>query len=71
MIEIWNNGNHHTISQPLCGLDWLRQHIRDHTHAEIDALSIELSLNGSRFGILKANDKRGTVREVVNLGKGA
>lgn len=67
MVEIENNGHRYTIGKPLCGFDWLRRHIKDHTHSEIEALRIELSLDGKRFGVLKASDKRGIVKEVVEL----
>jgi len=66
MIEIWNNGNRYTISQPLCGLDWLKQHLKDHTHIEVEALTIQLSLDGKSLTV-KASDKRGIVKEVVKL----
>lgn len=65
MIEIHNNGHRHTIPRPLCGLDWLRQHLPDHTHAEIEALTIEIGYNGRTLPPVPAADQRGTVKTIV------
>lgn len=70
MIQIENNGSRYTISQPLCGMDWIRQHLHDHTHAEIEALRIELSLDGRCLAMVKSSTTRGTVKSIVNLNKG-
>lgn len=42
--------------KPLCGSEWLREHLRDHTHTEIEALTIELSIDGLGFIPLAPED---------------
>ena len=66
-VEIWYNGTRYQISHPLCGLEWLRQHIRDHTHTEIESLTIEVSQDGKAFAHVKANNNRGMVEDLVKL----
>ena len=59
------------MSEPLCGWTWLEEHIRDHTHAEIEALAIEIRHDDKPFATIKAEDHRGTVKELVKLRKGS
>jgi len=69
-IYIETNGSRRTIAEPLCGSDWLRQHLRDHTHADIEALAIEVSCNGHGFCTVRSGATKGTVRDLVKLRKG-
>jgi len=50
---------------PLCGWDWLRRHLGDHTHEEIEALTLEMSYNGRALPPVNAADKRGAVKSIV------
>lgn len=54
-----------STTKPLCGWDWLRQHLLDHTHAEIEALTIEIGYNGRNLPPVSAADNRGTVKSIV------
>ena len=65
MIEIQNNGHSYRIGQPLCGWDWLREHLHDHRHAEIEALSIEIGYNDRWMHSVSSADNRGTVKTIV------
>lgn len=51
-----------STTKPLCGWDWLRQHLRDHSQAEIEALTLEMSYNGRNLPPVRVADKRGTVK---------
>ncbi len=66
-VDIHMNGTGYRIDRPLCGLEWLRQHIEDHTHAEIESLSIEVCQDGKAFANVKAGNGRDTVRGLVKL----
>lgn len=66
-IEIHTNGSSYTIHEPLCGSDWLREHIRDHTHAEIESLSIVVSQDGKDFATVRASNGKGTIKDLVRL----
>jgi hypothetical protein len=52
--------------EPLCGYDWLHKHQNDHTQAEIDALSIEVTVAGKRLPRVESKDmKRKEAREIL------
>ncbi|MBA7676495.1 hypothetical protein ES703_84737 [subsurface metagenome] len=51
--------------EPLCGMEWLRRHYLDHTHAEIEALALEMSYNGRELPPVPATAKRGKVKSIV------
>lgn len=51
--------------EPLCGWWWFQQHKNDHTQAEIDALSIEVSRNGHTFPAIAKGNKRGILKELL------
>lgn len=63
MFEI--NGVEIRQQEPICGSDWLREHLFDHTHPEIEALSIEIGYNGRRLPPVSSADKRGAVKTIV------
>ena len=67
MVEIRRNGEGttHHIAEPLCGMDWLRQHLHDHTHAEIESLSIQVGIDGRTLPAVRASDTRGTIKNIV------
>ncbi len=45
--------------EPLCGYQWLRGHLQDHTQAEIDALSLEVRIDGKNLpGIEQGTSKK-------------
>jgi len=49
----------------LCGEDWLDQHQRDYSMADIEALSIEVSYDGGHFSPIPVAAKKGTVKELM------
>ena len=63
MFEI--NGQQIHQREPVCGMDWLRQHLWDHTHAEIEALTLEMSYNGRELPPVPAAVKKGKVKSIV------
>lgn len=65
-ISIETNGSKHSIPVPLCGGDWLRQHLWDHTHQEIEGLTLELS-TGRGFHTFEASNGKGKLRDYVKL----
>jgi len=52
-------------SNPLCGDDWLRAHLIDHTPEEIGALTIEIGCNGNQLPPVSVADKKGTVKAIL------
>lgn len=50
---------------PLCGEDWLRTHLEDHTSEEIGALTIEIGYDSKRLSTVSVADKRGTVKTII------
>ena len=57
--------NYRVRTEPLCGLDWYRQHLYDHTEAEIQALTMEVSIDERRVFSIRQSHKRGIVGEVI------
>lgn len=53
------------LSDPLCGEDWLKTHLGDHTFEEIEALSIEIAHDNSWLSPVSVADKRGTVKMMI------
>ena len=53
---------------PLCGMEWLRQHYLDHTHAEMEAQTIQVGIGGKTLPPLRADTKRGTIKTIVKGG---
>jgi hypothetical protein len=52
--------------KPLCGSEWLREHLYDHTHEEIESLTIQVSMGGFRLSAIKAgNGKAKKLKEIV------
>ncbi len=49
---------------------WFSQHRNDHTHAEIEALGIELRFNDKILVNTNIKDSRGIVKKLVTLNKG-
>lgn len=47
---------------PLCGDDWLREHLYDHTPEEIEALTIEITRDNIQLPSVFASSKKGTVK---------
>lgn len=52
------------MAPPLCGEEWLSQHMRDFTTEDIAALAIEIACDGKTVSASLA-DKRGTVKKAV------
>jgi hypothetical protein len=52
-------------TQPLCGWDWLQQHLRDHTHTEIESLTLQIGYNNRWLPPVNSTDKRGTIKTTV------
>jgi len=52
-------------SPPLCGEDWLRTHLADHTPEEIAALAIEVGCDHRWLPPVSLAAKRGTVKATV------
>ncbi len=50
---------------PLCGEDWLREHLKDHPQEEIGALAIVVSYGGRQLATAEANSKKGTLRKIL------
>jgi len=50
---------------PLCGEDWLRAHLTDHTPEEIGALTIEIGCDNKQLSTVSVADKRGTVKAIL------
>jgi hypothetical protein len=63
MFEI--NGQWIRNREPIGGWEWLRQHLHDHTHAEMESLTIDVGTNGRMLPPLRANTKRGTIKTIV------
>ena len=56
-----------TGTEPLCGPGWLRQHIRDYTQEEIDALTLELIHDDMPYAFIPGSGKKGTDKNPVTL----
>ncbi|MBA7580345.1 hypothetical protein ES708_22236 [subsurface metagenome] len=54
--------------EPIGGWFWLRQHQGDHTHAEMESLSIQLGFDGKMLPPLRADTKKGTIKTIVKGG---
>ena len=52
-------------SPPLCGEDWLRTHLTDHTPEEIGALAIEVACDNRWLPPVSVAAKRGKVKAIV------
>ena len=52
-------------STPLCGEEWLKVHLLDHTPEEIGALTIEIGYDGKQLSTVSVADKRGTVKAIL------
>jgi len=63
MFEI--NGDQIRQREPIGGWDWLREQQLDHTHAEIEALSIVIGADGRMLPPVSSHDKRGVVKTIV------
>lgn len=50
---------------PLCGEDWLKEHLTDHTPKEIAAQTIEIACDGRRLPPVSLADRKGAVRVMV------
>jgi len=55
---------------PLCGEGWLKAHLADHTHEEIEALTIEIGCDNKWLPPVSVADKKGTVNTIVRRLKG-
>jgi len=57
--------------EPICGIEWFRQHQYDHTQEEIDALGIEIKVDDKLRGRVKSGDKksRGIVKKIIEVNK--
>lgn len=54
--------------EPLCGMAWLRRHYLDHTHAEIEALTIQVGIDGRTLPPIPASTKKGAIKTIVKGG---
>lgn len=52
-------------SPPLCGKDWLTEHLADHTPEEIAALAIEVACDDRWPEPVTLVDKRGTLKKIL------
>jgi len=52
-------------SNPLCGEDWLKTHLTDHTPEEIGALTIEIGYDNRWLPPISITSKRGTVKTIT------
>ena len=50
---------------PLCGKEWLAVHLKDHTIEEIEALGIQISVDGKQVAEIKAGEKKGTIKRLI------
>lgn len=50
---------------PLCGEEWLRNHLNDHTSEEIGALAIEVSYGGRQLAPVEASSRRGVLQKAL------
>lgn len=63
MFEI--NGMTILGREPIGGIAWLDQHRHDYTHEEIEALTIQVGVDGRQLPPLPASTKRGTIKTIV------
>lgn len=63
MFEI--NGQEIRNREPIGGWEWLHRHLHDHTHQEIESLSIVVGIDGKNLPPLRADSKRGTIKTIV------
>ena len=52
-------------SPALCGEDWLREHLNDHTPEDIEALTIEVEYENRQLLVASVADKKGKVKRAV------
>lgn len=52
-------------TNPLCGEDWLKAHLADHTPEEIEALTIEVGYDNRWLPPVSVSDKRGTTKAII------
>ncbi len=66
--RIWHDEmlikSHNLVCPPICGLDWLKEHEKDHTQQEIDSLEMVIITPTSKT-TLKAGMKAKDVREAI------
>ena len=63
MFEI--NGQEVRNREPIGGWARFDQHRHDHTHKEIEALTIEIGYNGRYLPAVSGSEKKGTVKSIV------
>jgi hypothetical protein len=59
------------IAPVLCGDDWLREHLNDHTAEEIGALTIMMACGDNQLPPVSVADKKGKVMGYMKSLKGA
>ena len=52
------------VTQPICGLAWYTKHRNDYTQADIDSLTIVVSVDNRQLPPV-SNKDRGIVRDLV------
>jgi len=59
------------ITEPICGTTWYLRHRYDHTQAEIDALGIEVKVNGKTQFKTDSSMKsaKGVIKNLVRLNR--
>jgi hypothetical protein len=50
---------------PLCGEEWLREHLNDYTLEDIETLGIEMAYNGKQLPAVSMSDKKGKVKSLI------
>ena len=58
------------MNEPLCGQAWYLQHLRDHTQAEIDSLTIAVKVGSRQMPVVSNTDKKGRVSNIVKINRG-
>ena len=55
--------------EPLCGYPWLRRHQYQHTQAEIDALRLEVRVDGKNLPGVKSGTSKKHRKQVMGVVK--
>ncbi len=51
--------------EPLCGWEWYDKHQNDHTHAEIESLTMVVSAPGSKLTIPNTKASKDIIKNMV------
>jgi len=68
-VRIRNGGYSYAIPKPLCGTEWLKKHMNDHSHEEIENLTMEVTHNDKRIFTAQGGTRGSDIREIMKMNR--